>query len=417
VSFQAPTAIPSSPVRLAHARLADGRLVDVHLADGVVRDITPAPAGAAEPAPGVLDLAGRLLLTAPAEPHAHLDKALTFDAIQPPLGDLPSAIAAWVGYAGRLTVHAVVERASTQALALLANGTTAVRSHADLHPGGGTIGVEALVRLRAELAGLMDLQVVAFPHWRTEDDEIAAAMELGVDLVGGAPHHAPDPLAQVERTLTFAEKYGVGVDLHTDERLAGPVSLDHFARLLRDLPHTPGSAASHCVRLATLPAAEREAVIADVRRSDLAVIALPATNLYLQGRDHPDPVPRAIPPLRQLIDAGVRVAAGADNVRDPFNPVGRSDAFETASLLVTAAHLTPDEAWHLVSDGARSAMGLPPAGPRIGAVADLLAIPATSLVQAIAEAPADRIVLHRGRVVAQTTVTREVAIPTSRSPD
>lgn len=100
--------------------------------------------------------------------------------------------------------------------------------------------------------------------------------------------------------------------------------------------------------------------------------------------------------MRSLLDAGVRVAAGADNIRDPFKPVGRSDAFATASLVVTAAHLTPTEAWHLVTEGARSVMGLPSAGPEVGAQADLLAVPSANLVQAIADAPADRFVFRRG---------------------
>jgi cytosine deaminase len=152
-------------------------------------------------------------------------------------------------------------------------------------------------------------------------------------------------------------------------------------------------------------------VIEEVRRSNLGVIALPATNLYLQGRQHTASVPRGITALRPLIDAGVRVAAGADNVRDPFNPVGRSDAFETASLLVTGGHLTPAEAWHMVTDGARSVMGLPFAGPHVSAQADLLAVPSANLVQAIAEGPADRLVVHRGNLVARSTLSRVVARP------
>ena len=107
----------------------------------------------------------------------------------------------------------------------------------------------------------------------------------------------------------------------------------------------------------------------------------------------------------------MRVGAGADNVQDPFNPVGRGCAFETASLLVVAGHLTPQEAWNLVSDGARAVMGLPVAGPRVGARAELLAVRAQSLTDAIATAPADRIVIHEGRLVARSELRRDIATP------
>lgn len=414
MSFPVPgvSDLPQPITRLTRARLADDRLVDVQVEDGVV--VAVAPTGTlrtADSAAGVLDLDGWLLLAAPAEPHAHLDKALSFDLVQPPLGDLDSAIASWVGYAPGLTADSIAERARTQALAMLANGITAIRTHVDIHRGAAPTGAQALVQVREELRDLIDLQIVGLAHWRAEDSEIAAALDLGLDLVGGAPHHAPSPLAEVDRMVSFAERYGLGLDLHTDERLDGPVSLDHYARRVRDLPHGRACAASHCVRLGALPPEQRDAVIEEVRRSDLGVIGLPATNLYLQGREHTASVPRGITPLRALIDAGVTVAAGADNVRDPFNPVGRSDAFETASLLVTAGQLTPTEAWHLVTDGARSVMGLPLAGPRVGAPADLLAVPSANLVQAIAEGPADRLVVHRGDLVARSTTNRTVAAP------
>jgi cytosine deaminase len=65
----------------------------------------------------------------------------------------------------------------------------------------------------------------------------------------------------------------------------------------------------------------------------------------------------------------------------------------------------------MVSDTARSVMGLPAAGPVPGRRADLLAVAATSVTDAVANAPADRIVLSRGRLVARTEVRRTVAAP------
>ena len=143
----------------------------------------------------------------------------------------------------------------------------------------------------------------------------------------------------------------------------------------------------------------------------IGIISLPITNLYLQGWDHPVATPRGLTALRRLLDASVRVAAGADNVRDPFNPVGRSDALETASLLVTAGHLSLEEAVTAVTDGARSVMSLPPAGVHVGARAELLAVRGTSLSDIVANAPADRYVIHAGRLVSHSVTTHETALP------
>ncbi|MGC5167377.1 amidohydrolase family protein [Luteimicrobium sp. DT211] len=414
------TDAPPRPVSLLRgATLPDGSTADVAIAGGVVTAVVPAGHGAAEAAGAdgeVLDLTGYVLLTAPAEPHAHLDKARSFELIGPPLGDLGSAIDAWREYAATMSVESIADRARAQVLEMLALGTTAIRTHVDVLSGDGsatveeaTRGTRALVAVRDELAPLVDLELVALAGPLCPDAHVEAVLDLGVDAVGGAPHLADDPLADLDRLLAIASRRGLPVDLHTDESLDGPVTLDAYARAVRDWPRDRQYSAGHCVRLGTLPADERDRVVAEVAASDLGIITLPITNLYLQGWDAPVGTPRGLTALRSLLDAGVRVAAGADNVRDPFNPVGRGDALETASLLVTAGHLSPAEAYALVSDGARSVLGLPAAGPRPGARAELLAVRGASLADVVATASPDRVVIHRGRVVARTTLTTTVA--------
>ena len=54
-----------------------------------------------------LELDDFLLLTAPADPHAHLDKALSWDAIRPPMGDLSLAIESWHAYSDQMTVDEI----------------------------------------------------------------------------------------------------------------------------------------------------------------------------------------------------------------------------------------------------------------------------------------------------------------------
>lgn len=410
------------PVRLVrNATLADGSLCDVELIEDVVRGVRPAhPASPDSPgsnpagfdAAEILDLEGFTLLTAPAEPHAHLDKALSWDLIDPPMGDLGLAIRSWQAYSAVMTTESIADRARRGALAMLRMGTTAIRSHVDMLVGDDPLrGARALVQVRDELAGLIDLELVVLCGSETPDSTVEEALDLGLDLVGGAPHLAPQPSADLRRLLAVAERRGVGVDVHTDEGLEGDPTLTEFARIVRDWPAAVPRSASHCVRLGTLEPEALAEIITEILASDIGVISLPITNLYLQGWEHPVSTPRGLTALRALLDRGVRVGAGADNVRDPFNPVGRSDALETASLLVSAGHLTLTEAYDAVSSGARSVMGLPSAGVTVGARAELLAVRGIGLSDVIANAPADRFVIHSGRLVAYSTVEHHVAEP------
>ena len=79
-----------------------------------------------------VNLSGRLLLPAPAEPHAHLDKAFLAEVIHNPTGDLIGAVEAMRANRHLLTVADTASRAERAARRMAANGFTAVRTHADL---------------------------------------------------------------------------------------------------------------------------------------------------------------------------------------------------------------------------------------------------------------------------------------------
>ncbi|MEY2848600.1 MAG: hypothetical protein RI885_1265 [Actinomycetota bacterium] len=395
---------------LTGATLPSGDTVDVEIIGDSVGAVVPAGSAVVSEVASVLDLTGCVLLTAGADPHSHLDKARSWDAIRPPMGDLLLAIESWREYTETMTEVDVADRARAQALAMLRLGTTAIRSHVDVLRGADPLmNARALLRIRSDLAELMDIELVVLAGPETPDAHIEAALDLGMDSVGGAPHLAADPSADLQRLLALARRRGVAVDLHTDESLDGPVTLGELARSVRGW--TQNVSAGHCVRLGTLPPAARDAIIAEVVASDVGVIANPITNLYLQGWDHTHGPPRGLTAARELLDAGARFAAGADNVRDPFNPLGRGDVLETAMLLVAAGHLTIDEAFAAVSDGARAVMRLPVAGAVSGARADFVAIRGSSLAQVVADSPAERHVIHNGLLVASTTVTSVVAQP------
>jgi len=403
-------ASPVSIAALRGVRLATGAVVDVAIEGDEVLAVVPSGSPLPETDGETLELDGYLLTAAGAEPHAHLDKSQSWDAIQPPFGNLERAIESWHAFAATLDEDDTIDRARSTALRMLASGITSIRTHVDLLRGEDTLtGVRALVRLRAELEGIMDIELVALGGPTVPDDVFEAALDAGVDLVGGAPHLADDPIADLERLIALARRRDVGLDLHTDESLAGADTLAAYARAVAGW-HRPRTA-GHCVRLSMMPASDLASLADEVRAADIGVIALPITNLYLQGWDAEHAVPRGIAPIGRLKAAGVRVAAGADNVRDPFNPVGRCDHLETASLLVAAGHLAPEEALDAVTTGARDVMGLPFAGPVAGARADLVAVRADSLGEAVAFASADRVVLHRGRLVSRTTVSTRTASP------
>jgi cytosine/creatinine deaminase len=386
----------ASSTWLRGAALADGRVVDVEIdtATGTVTAVEPArrelprDAHAATPAPsgshqGEIDLEGYLLLPAMVEPHAHLDKALTAESVPNPTGDLLGAIDVWCAHLPNITVPDMIERARRSALELLCSGVTAVRTHVNVQTGLGLKGMEALLAVRSELAELIDIQLVVLvglpvtgPEGADHRALVTAALDLDPSIVmGGCPHLDAFPNGVTDFALDLAARNHRMLDLHTDETL-DPSCLDlaYLAKRVKEMGIGGLVAASHCVSLAMQPLDVQKAVADDVAAAGISVIALPQTNLFLQGRNLPQSAPRGLTAIGLLTAAGVNVAAGADNVRDPFNSMGRNDPFETASLLVMAGHLLPEAAYACVSAAGRAAMGLRAVAIEVGSPAELVAV-------------------------------------------
>ncbi|HEV8420317.1 MAG TPA: amidohydrolase family protein [Actinomycetota bacterium] len=408
---------------LRAARLADGAVVDVRTGGERIVEVAAAGSLRRGPDEDVQDLSGYVLLPAPAEPHAHLDKAFTAGDVPNPAGDLDGAIEAWIAYRVGLTVSDVFQRARTAALRSLAHGATAIRTHVDVGEGIELRGLEALLKLRSDLADIVPLQVVALvsrPFTGAAGAEnrafLGAAMEAGADFVGGAPHVDPDPPAALEFCLSVAADYGKPVDLHMDETLnQSMLGLADLARRVIDgFPHPV--TASHCVSLGIQPRDVQQRVARDVAAAGISVVTLPQTNLYLQGRGFETSPPRGLTAVRALLAAGATVAAGGDNVQDPFNPLGRGDPLETAGLLVAAGHLTPFEAYQLVSAGARKAMGLPEVEVAPDSPCELVAVAGSSLEEVVATASEDRYVFSKGQLASRTSVARHVIGSPGSSP-
>ena len=193
-----------------------------------------------------------------------------------------------------------------------------------------------------------------------------------------------------------------------DEHLhAEHLDLGDLADLVKRAGYGRGVTASHCVSLGLQEPSTQRRIADMLAAAAISVVTLPQTNLFLQARGVRTAPPRGLTAVASLLEAGVNVAGGGDNLQDPFNTVGRGDPLETASLLVAAGHLSTDQAYHAVSAAVRLAMGLDSVAITPGSPAELLAIKVGSLREAVASAPADRLVFHRGRLVARTTTTTD----------
>ena len=387
---------------LRNARIADAApLVDLALAHGQI-----AALGASLPSNDgqEWDLQGRVALPGLVDAHVHLDKTFVEAANQS--GTLGEAITVWRRVRQNLSAESFRSRARRAIGQAVQQGTTALRTHVDVLEAPDLIALEAILQVRAETRHLVDLQIVVlgWPGESTEHTELMfTALQLGADLVGGAPALLPDPANALAAVFALAERTGKAIDLHIDETEDPNICT---LELLADLTVTHGLqgqvTAGHCCSLAFMDDLTAGRIMDKVAAARLNMVTLPSCNLVLQGRQR-QPAPRGITRVQELLARGVNVCVASDNVGDPFNPFGNYDLLYAANLNAHLAHMTGQQelltSLRMVSQHAAQTLGLPAAGLVVGAPADLLVVDCTNVRDAVTILPPRLATFKRGQLI------------------
>ena len=374
-------------------------------------------AAAREAAPGAERIAGggRMLAPAFVEAHLHIEKALLLDRLPGEVGSVGEAIALTAALKRGFTRDDM--RARAEALLRMArrHGTLFVRAHVEVDPILGLSALEVALGLREQLRGLMSIQVVAFPQEGIQkapgtEELLREALRLGADALGGVPYVDPDPVAHLDTVFRLALAVGVPIDLHadfSDDPPADPPGLTARRAAERALAegYVGRVVLGHATALGALPPTALEPLADLLARADVSVVTLPATDLYLGGRNDRANVRRALAPVQVLRRAGVNVAYASNNVRNAFTPFGNADPLEIGLLLVAGGHLASrrdvEAVFEMATTNAARAIGLTGYGVAVGDRANLTLLDATNPWEALVNQAEKALVIAEGRVIVE----------------
>jgi len=413
---------------LRGGNLPDGRTgVDIGIKDGRIAAVEPklAAKGRHE-----INVAGRLVSPPFVDAHFHMDATLSygFPRINTS-GTLLEGIALWGELKPHLTVEEIADRALTYCDWAVARGLLAIRSHVDICD-DRLVAVEALLAVREQVKAHIDLQLVAFPqdgYLRAPNavDNLARALDMGVDVVGGIPHFErtmADGADSVRALCEIAAARSLRVDMHCDET-DDPMSrhVETLAAETRRLGLQGRVTGSHLTSMHSMDNYYVSKLIPLMAEAELSVVANPLVNIVIQGRHDIYPKRRGMTRVPELMDAGLTVAFGQDCCMDPWYPLGSAEMLEVAHMGLHVAMMTGSEAMRACFDAvtvnAAKIMGLEGYGIAPGNHADLVVLQAGNPVEAIRLRATRLYVLRRGRIIARTPPTAASLDMPGRPPD
>jgi len=296
----------------------------------------------------VLDVNGCLVLPPFIEPHIHLDSTLT--AGEPEWnksGTLFEGIQRWSERKEFLTVDDVKQRSKTALKWQMAQGIQHVRTHVDVTDPELT-ALKALLEVKEELSGLVDLQLVAFPQegilsYPNGKELLEEALIMGADVVGGIPHFEFTREYGVESmriAFDLAEKYDRLVDIHCDEI---DDEQSRFVEVVANEAYRLGMGnmvtASHTTAMASYNDAYTSKLFRLLKLSGINFVANPLVNIHLQGRFDSYPKRRGMTRVKELLAAGLNVSFGHDDIFDPWYPLGTGNMLQVLHMGIHVAQL------------------------------------------------------------------------------
>lgn len=318
---------------VSDVQLFDGRAVDLGVNGKKIGAL--APAGSLSGKKRVSG-GGGLCLRPLSDSHLHLDKSGTVSAGMKPPGSVAEAISAMGAVKRSAKAHPdrVRDRMVRTLRALRRNGTCFVRALVDVDETWGLVGFEAALAARDQIDGALEMQIVAFAQ-EGMTDRVAAmlteAAERGADAIGGHTDIEKDPTSHIKTAARIARAARLPLEVHVDE----PARADHFwlPTVLEHAGDIPGLTLVHCLSLGKQPEAEQDRWISRIKEAGASVVIAPSVMLF--------GLPLA--PVGKLLDAGVAVGIGSDNLQDVFVPLGTGRLLESVRTAVLTAQLNRAE--------------------------------------------------------------------------
>jgi cytosine deaminase len=343
----------------------------------------------------VYDARGLLACPGLIESHIHLDKSRIIDRCAPQQRAALSPVFGVTPVKKTMTVEDVHARAAKTLEQCILHGTTRMRTQVEVDPGIGMRGFDGVQALIDEYKWAIDIELCVFPQeglisYPGTDELLVEGLKRGAKVIGGAPRYDKDGPGQIRRIFELAREFDVDIDMHLDVGHTADHMYIHLVRELTDQYQRGGRVvAGHMAKLSLLSPDRMADMARSLADSGIAVTVLPATDLFLMGRDQDHSVRRGVADANVLCAHGVKCSLSTNNVLNPATPYGDCSLMRIANLYANVLQLDRPvqlrECFEMLTERSARLLNFKDYGFAVGNPADVVIINAQTPEQAVAE--------------------------------
>lgn len=278
----------------------------------------------------------------PVSCHAHFDKShvITPETLEMTLDSMEVKWDLWRQIKEGYTHEDLLKRMSVHVEKFIAQGSTITRTNIDVDKRVGMMCIEAALEIKEKYKDQIEIQICSQVLEGAMDEKAREWIEKAaqyVDVLGGLPSRdRPNQAEHLDYIFEMAKKHNKTVDVHIDQN-NDPDEKDSELLARKVIEHNMQGRvnAVHCCSLSAQEDSYMLEVIKLIKESEMSVIVCPRSMIDgVQLREKTAPVHNSIAPVPQLVEGGVNVALGVDNVHDYFCPFIDGDIFEELLFLI-----------------------------------------------------------------------------------
>ncbi|WP_312525769.1 amidohydrolase family protein [Paracoccus sp. (in: a-proteobacteria)] len=383
---------------LRNVRPMGGETTDILIQDGKIAQIGQI---GDHPGMAVEDGGNAILWPGLIDAHTHLDK--TTWGMDWHVNNRAAILRERIDYEREMRLELGLDphrQSMRHAIGLAAHGASHIRSHVDIDTTHGLRLVEGVQQTREKLKGIIDIEIVAFPQSGVmvmpgTVELLDEALANGCEVLGGIDPCGidRDPKGQLDILFDLAVKHGKPIDIHLHEGgELGAFTMELIFERVRANTMQGQFVISHAFALGMNDHLRVGKLIEEIAELDIGIATTGAPSA-------------TVPSVKRLRDAGVRIGAGCDGIRDTWGPWGLPDMMDRARIIGMKNGVRSDDdlrhMLEIVSQGGADLMRLQDYGLAVGCQADVTLLQGQTVSHAVVQPSLPPLVIKGGRVIAR----------------